>query len=74
MTRHRMQANASFRLLESKVTHGMSGSTPDDVRVCQFCGTHFRPKRPWQKQCGHRCQQRAYVQRHLMTTLFYYGA
>ena len=72
MTRHRMLANASFRLLESKVTHGMSGSTPDDVRVCQFCGTHFRPKRSWQKQCSHRCRQRAYVKRSPIKTFGYF--
>lgn len=71
---HRMLTNASFRVSESNVTHGISGNSPDDARVCQGCGKYFRQKRPWQKQCSPRCRQRAYVQRHPTTTLFYYGA
>jgi hypothetical protein len=52
MTHRRMLANASFRLSGSDVTHDVSGRSPSDVRVCQECGEHFRPKRPWQKQCS----------------------
>ena len=74
MTQNRMFANASLRPSGSTVTHGMSGSTPDDIHVCQCCGKNFRPNRHWQKQCSPRCRQRAYVLRHPTTTLYYYGA
>ena len=56
MTQRRMLANASFRLSDSNVTHDVSERSPSEVRVCQGCGGHFRPKRPWQKQCSHRCR------------------
>jgi hypothetical protein len=74
MTQSRMLANASFRLSDSNVTHDLNGRSPSDVGICQGCGKHFRPNRPWQKQCSPRCRQRAYVLRHPTTTLFYYGA
>jgi hypothetical protein len=74
MTQHRMLANASFRLSGSNVTHDVSERSPSDIRVCQECGEHFRPKRPWQKQCSHRCRQRAYVRRSPINTSGYYGA
>jgi hypothetical protein len=74
MTQRRMTANASFRLSERKVTHGMSGTSPHAVSACQACGKPFRPKRAWQKQCSHRCRQRAYVHRQPITTPGYFGA
>jgi hypothetical protein len=74
MAQRRMLANASCRLSDSNVTHEVSERSQSEVRVCQGCGKHFRPNRPWQKQCSPRCRQRAYVLRHPTTTLFYYGA
>ena len=74
MTQRRMLANASLRVSESKVTHRVSGSSPNDVRICQGCGGHFRPKRHWQKQCSPRCRQRAYLKRSPIKTYGYYGA
>jgi hypothetical protein len=74
MTPHGMLANASLRVSESKVTHSTSRSRPDDLRLCEGCAKHFRPKRPWQKQCSPRCRQRAYVKRKPITTYRYYGA
>jgi hypothetical protein len=74
MTQRRMLANASLRVSESKVTHRVSGSNPNDVRICQGCGGHFRPKRQWQKQCSPRCRQRAYKERNPIKTSGYYGA
>ena len=74
MTQRRMLANASLRVSEIKVTHRMSGSSPNDVRICQGCGGHFRPKRHCQKQCSPRCRQRAYVKRKPIRTYGYYGA
>ena len=74
MTQHRMLENASFRLSGSDVTHDVSERSPSDVRVCQGCGEGFRPKRHWQKQCSHRCRQRAYVKRSPIKTFGYYGA
>jgi hypothetical protein len=46
----RMLANASFRLSGSNVTHDVNGRSPSGVDVCQGCGKHFRPNRPWQKR------------------------
>jgi hypothetical protein len=74
MTPHSMLANASLRVSESKMTHSMSGSSLGDLRLCGGCGKHFRPERPWQKQCSPRCRQRAYVRRRPFATLNYYGA
>jgi hypothetical protein len=74
MTLRRMLANASLRVSESKVTHRMSGSSPNEVRICQGCGVHFRPKRHWQKQRSPRCRQRAYMERNPIRTSGYYGA
>jgi hypothetical protein len=68
MTQRRMLANASFRLSDSNVTHDVCGRSPSDVRVCQECGEHFRPKRHWQKQCSPRCRQRAYMKRNPIRT------
>jgi hypothetical protein len=45
-----------------------------DRRACTGCGSEFQPRRPWQRQCSHRCRQRTYVRRHLETPLGYYGA
>ena len=58
VTRHRVPANASLPISDYKVTHRMSGSIPNDSRVCQGCRKHFRPKRSWQKQCSPRSRQR----------------
>jgi hypothetical protein len=44
MTQHRMLANASFRVSETKVTHDVSGRSPSDVRACQECP--IGPMRP----------------------------
>jgi hypothetical protein len=74
MTAPRVAANASFSLLEGRVTHVTTTDTRNDLPACTSCGTPFRPKRPWQTQCSARCRQRAYVQRRPLRTLFYYGA
>jgi hypothetical protein len=74
VTLHKMAGNASFSFLEAHVTHGKSTDIQVEVRGCNGCGSLFRPKRPWQKQCSARCRQRAYVRRQPMKTVSYYGA
>jgi len=49
MSGYRIAGNASSRLPEAAVTHGMGGRSTEGVRVCAGCGKQFRPKRPWQK-------------------------
>lgn len=74
MTLHRMAGNASFSLYEPRVTHETPTATRTGECVCNGCGSPFRPKRPWQRQCSPRCRQRAYVQRLPLRTELYYGA
>ena len=74
MTPHRMAGNASFSLWEPRVTHEAHTDTPTGERICNGCGSSFRPKRPWQKQCSGRCRQGAYIQRQPIRTELYYGA
>ena len=59
MTLHRMAANASSTLIEPHVTDETPTTTQIWERVCSGCGSRFRPKRPWQKQCSARCRQRS---------------
>jgi hypothetical protein len=54
-----MAGNASFSLFELRVTHETPTATQIGECVCNGCGSPFRPKRPWQKQCSPRCRQQA---------------
>jgi hypothetical protein len=74
MAPNRTAGNASSSLFEPSVTHRMPTDTKIGLRVCNGCGSPFRPKRFWQKQCSARCRQRAYVRRQPIKTVFYYGA
>jgi hypothetical protein len=74
MTLYRMAGNASFSLFEPQVTHETPTTTQIGECVCSGCGSPFRPKRLWQKQCSARCRQRAYIRRQPINTVFYYGA
>src|SRR5229473_5775232 len=73
-TRYGMAGNAPFSLLEPHVTHGTPKGTQVGVRACNGCGSPFRPKRSWQKQCSARCRQRTYLRRQPTKTVSYYGA
>jgi hypothetical protein len=74
MTPYRMAGNASFSFCGPRVTYGTPTATQIVECLCSGCGSLFRPKRPWQKQCSARCRQRAYVQRLPIRTELYYGA
>jgi len=75
MTHYRTAANASFRPLDSDVTHGgQSRDRQVELQACDGCGNRFRPKRSWQKQCSPRCRQRVYIKRQPISTPPYYGA
>src|SRR5213082_2633465 len=74
MTPYRMAGNASFSLNEPGVTHPRPQLPQIGVWFCNDCGTRFRPKRCWQKQCSLRCRQRAYIQGLPIRTEFYFPA